>query len=182
MFGKKDFSRRDLLKLALVGLGTAFLAACERLVKSISMPAPANADNPQPAATDTPAPTETSTPTQPACFRLLAPENGATLGSIGKVTFSWEAMPGAARYRLEITLPTGTVLPFESGTTGHVRYLESLPLGGTFNWQVTALDAGGGAICLSEPFTFGKPEYIPRHKGSDTDPGAINDINTISDT
>ncbi len=54
---KTEFTRRNFLKLSLAGLGTAYLAACGRLV-----PPPSTASPVQPTATPPPIPTSTPTP------------------------------------------------------------------------------------------------------------------------
>jgi hypothetical protein len=167
------FSRRDFIKATLLSLGAAFLAACKKLVNPTSTPVATatstNTDTPEPTATktptptstETPTPTETATPTEIPCFRLLTPENGATLKPLGRVTFSWEAMPGAENYKLEIILPTNQPVVFETPKTSRDQYIEVITMGGVFHWQVTALDANSSIICTTEPFTFTKPEYVP---------------------
>lgn len=161
---KSNFTRREFLKLTLAGLGAALLAACERLVKPVTLPdagtAPTATGTPEPTATATatPTPTETATPTEIPCFKLLTPEDGAKLNPVGRVTFSWEPMPGAASYRLEITLPTGQVVSFDTTGLSRGQYLEAIKVGGQFQWRVAALDSTGAVICSAGPFTFEKPE------------------------
>jgi len=131
-------SRRDFVKFALTSLG-AFLASC--LPQGLRDPAPTpttaatNTPLPPPLATpllmNTPAPTASSTPAltpmpiKIPCFRLLTPESRATLQTIGKVTFSWQPMPGAARYHLQITLPGGKLLAIDTPTTSITRYADN---------------------------------------------------------
>ena len=170
---ENKFSRRDFFKLTFLSLSAAFLAACEKLVNPTSAPiatatsTDANTPNPTstetliPTSTETPTPTETATPTDIPCFHLLTPENGATLKPLGKVTFSWEAMPGAVNYKLEIILPTNQPVVFETPKTSRDQYIEAIAMGGVFHWQVTAFDVSNAIICSTEQFTFTKPEYIP---------------------
>jgi hypothetical protein len=73
------------------------------------------------------------------------------------VTFAWEAMPGAVRYEVRFTLPTGKTVSFETPNTSLTRYIESFLLGGVYAWQVLAYDAAGALLCTAEPFTFEKP-------------------------
>jgi hypothetical protein len=170
---KNKFSRRDFIKATFLSLSAAFLTACEKLVNPtsapIATPTSTNTDTPEPTATETPTPiptetltpTETATPTEIPCFHLLAPENGVTLKPLGRVTFSWEAMPGAVKYKLEIILPNNQPVVFETAKTSRDQYIEVITMGGVFHWHVTALDASNSIICTTEPFTFTKPEYIP---------------------
>ncbi len=180
---KNNFSRRDFIKLMLASLGAAFLAACERAAKPVATilptltPAPSETETPQPTSTDVPRPTatetQTPTPTEIPCFRLLTPENGAKLKALGKVTFAWEAMLGAVKYRLEIILPSGQSVSFETDASSRDQYLEAFRLGGKYQWKVTALEASGAIICTVSPFTFEKPEYVPptRKSGSNGSDG-----------
>jgi len=78
------------------------------------------------------------------------------LSAIGKVTFSWEPMPGAASNKLEITLPTGQVISFDMNGLSRDQYLEAIKMAGQFQWQVTAFDSTSAVICIAEPFTFEK--------------------------
>lgn len=188
MSNQNPLSRRDLIRLALVSTWGAVLAACSKALgievlptplpaatdtpASLPSPTPAPTDTPTPTATPTAAPPPTSTPTStltptethtptPACFRLLEPPDGAALPALGRVTFAWEAFPGAASYRLEITFPSGWRVEAETSETSHERYLASLPAAGAFSWQVVALDAEGGLLCRATPFNFTKPETKP---------------------
>ena len=169
---KFNLSRRDFLKITLLSISTAFLAACNRLVKPTSRSpvtiTPTTTNTPEPTATKTQTPTstktkpptETPTPTEIPCFHLLTPENGAVLRPVGKVTFSWEAMLGAANYKLEIILPTNQPVIFVTATTSRDQYLEAITMGGEFHWQVTAFDSIGEVLCTTDPYTFEKLEYI----------------------
>ncbi len=175
---KNNITRRDFLRLSGISFGV-FLAACTRLVK----PSPKLSLGPTPINTNTPAstspPTETlpptstpsSTPTEIPCFRLQSPENGATVPAIGRITFSWEAMPGTKHYRLEFTLPNGADVPFETPNIDLNRYIETFPLSGTYSWQVTAFDNNGEVLCITSSFSFIKPENGPNSQNGSGDGG-----------
>jgi hypothetical protein len=158
MAATRGISRRDLFKLSLLICGSALLAACQHL---ISPPAPDPTLIPAvdiPAArlpTLTPRPTPPPTATSLTCVHLLTPENGAALPAMGRVTFSWEPMPEAAAYWLEIRLPNGQTATFDS-TGSRDLYLEAFRMDGVFYWQVSALGHGGGLLCTSDPFVFEK--------------------------
>ncbi len=109
-----------------------------------------------PTATGTPEPIATP---EFRCFSLLSPQNGAQLGFVGPETFTWETQEGAVFYHLVFTHPESYPLSFILQQTFHVRYLESLPRGGTYTWEVTALDAAGEVICKAQPFTFTKAAF-----------------------
>lgn len=166
---KNKLSRRDFIKLTLLGVGAGFLAACKRVVTpAINAVAtftatPSKTNTPRPTETNTPTstPTETPTPTEIPCFRLLLPENGAKLPAVGKITFSWESMLGAISYQIQFTLPSGQVLSFDVESTSNTRYIESFIAGGVYSWQVIALDNDGIVICTAEAFRFEKPAYAP---------------------
>jgi hypothetical protein len=70
-------------------------------------------------------------------------------------------MPGATRYQLQITLPSGQIVPFDVEGTSSTRYLESFLMAGTHQWLVIAFDSNGSSICSAESFTFDKPEFVP---------------------
>jgi len=110
-----------------------------------------------PTSTVTPLPTATPTTTPPVCFQLISPQDGAQLPNKGGILFSWGEQTGAAAYILTFTIPSGLQVSFEGQVTEHKRYMESLIMGGTYTWQVTALDAAGKAICSAKPYTFSKP-------------------------
>jgi hypothetical protein len=168
-------SRRDFLKLTLTSLAATVLAACGRALGIPATPsptlAPTSTNTPQPTSTDTPTatqtPTDTPSPTPIPCFKLLTPESGTKLPALGKVTFSWEAMPGATRYQLQITLPSGQVVPFDVEGTSSTRYLESFLMSGIYSWQVTAFDGNSVVICISNPFTFIKAQTEKPSGGND---------------
>jgi len=166
---KDKLSRRDFLKMTLLGIGAGFLAACKQVIKpavntvATLTATPSKANTPLPTETNTPAETATptETPTEIPCFRLLSPENNAKLSTIGKIIFSWEAMQGATTYKLEIVFPSMQSIFFESNSTSRDQYIEAFSMGGKYQWKVTAFDVNGMEICTAESFTFEKPEYKP---------------------
>jgi len=185
---KDKYTRRDFLKMTLLGLGAGVLAACKQAVKPLSnvvatITATSSKTN-TPTSTNTPAatPTETLTPTPTdiPCFRLLSPENGAQLPVVGKVTFSWEVLLAATRYQLQITFPNGQVVSLDSNNANNTRYIESFLAGGVYTWKVIALDNNGKVICTTEPFTFEKPAYDPpsQNNGGGDDGGGGTTGNT----
>ena len=155
-----------IFKLAALGIGSAVLATCNLPVNP-PIPAvplsPAAIDNslaPLPALTPlptlTPAPTlPPPTPTPFLCPRLLTPENGARLPAMGRVTFTWQPVPDAAVYWLEITLPSGQTVTFDRGDHRDL-YMEAFKMSGVYYWRVSAMGHGGGLLCTSDPFTFEK--------------------------
>jgi hypothetical protein len=84
------------------------------------------------------------------------------LKAVGRVSFTWEAFPRAASFRLEIISPTGKKVVFTTSKPSHDRYVESLPWGGVFTLQVVALDVQGKPIGFAGPFTFEKPMPPPK--------------------
>ena len=177
---KDKFSRRDFLKMTLLGIGAGFLAACKQVIKpAVNAVATLTAtstktNTPFPTETNTPTstPPETPTPTEIPCFRLLSPENGAKLPAVGKITFSWETMQGAVRYQIQFTFPSGQVISFDSENTSNTRYIESFIAGGIYAWQVIAIGGDGQEICIAEPFTFEKPAYAPPQNNGGSDDGS----------
>lgn len=110
-----------------------------------------------PTSTATPLPTLTPTATPQTCFQLISPQDGAELPNKGEVVFSWGEQAGAVKYVLTFTFPNGLPVTFESQKSEHIRYIESLIMGGRYTWQVTALDPLGEKICTAKPYTFTKP-------------------------
>lgn len=148
-------------------------------------PAPTEAPVAIPAPTNTPSPTATATfsptltLTEIPCFSLLTPENGANLAAIGKVTFSWEAMPQAASYRLEFITPSGVVIPFETESPSINRYIESMPEAGTYKWQVTAYDVNEAILCIASLLNFTKPQSTPPRPTKNNNDGNQNPGGTV---
>ena len=115
-------------------------------------PPPTDSPTPSPSATDTP---------EPPCFRLLNPPDGANLPSVGKLYFEWKPLDGAVKYLLEINAPGYRKQTFETEDTSVLRWLNTLPWEGAYSWQVTALDASGGVMCVVGPLSFSKPKFVP---------------------
>ena len=113
----------------------------------------------QPITTEEPTVTEEPTETPIACVTLLTPVNGVEIPPVGKVTFSWTPMDEAGKYILNIILPTGDIVPFETDTTVYDRYMEAFVFGGEYQWQVVVQGKDGSEICLSEVVTFNKSAY-----------------------
>jgi hypothetical protein len=117
----------------------------------------------EPVETEEPVATESPTevPTEPplACVTLLTPINGVDIPSVGKLTFSWTPMDEAGNYILNIILPSGEIVPFETDQTFRDRYMEAFVAGGEYQWQVIAQNTDGSEICVSEVSTFDKPVY-----------------------
>ena len=113
----------------------------------------------EPITTEEPIVTEESTEAPIACVTLLTPVNGADIPPVGKVTFSWTAIDGAGKYVLNILLPSGDIVPFETDQTFHDRYMEAFSAGGEYQWQVVAQSKDGSEVCISEIANFNKPTY-----------------------
>jgi hypothetical protein len=133
----------------------------------------------EPATTEEPIAIEplTETPTEApiACVTLLTPINGVEIPPVGKVTFSWTAMDEAGKYVLNIILPSGEVVPFETDQTFRDRYMEAFVTGGEYQWQVVAQGTDGSEICVSGVATFNKPTYqTPKSSGGDGGSGNEN--------
>lgn len=157
------------------------LALLLGLVSCLPMPTPTE-ESPQPTATSTPksvqveaapeakkeepAPTATFTliPEALSCIELLTPEDKTELPAEGKVTFSWTALDEAALYSLNFIFPDGLTLEFETNETTKNRYMEAFSMhpaytqDGKHQWNVTALNAAGEEICISDIFVFTKPQ------------------------
>ena len=126
----------------------------------------------EPIATEEP--TEIPTETPIACVTLLTPVNGVEIPPVGKTTFSWTALDEAGKYVLNIILPTGDIVPFETNQTIYDRYMEAFVFGGEYQWQVIAQGIDGNEICVSEVAKFEKSAYNPpKNSGS----GGSNDGN-----
>jgi hypothetical protein len=136
----------------------------------------------QPITTEEPVvteePTETPTEAPIACITLLSPVNGVEIPPVGKVTFSWTPMDEAGKYILNIILPTGDIVPFETDQTIYDRYMEAFTIGGEYQWQVVAQGADGSEICVSEIAKFEKSAYNPpkdNGNGEGNEDGGNND-------
>ncbi len=106
-------------------------------------------------------PTETPTETPIACVTLLSPVDGVEIPPVGKVTFSWTTLDEAGKYVLNIILPSGDIVPFETDQIFHDQYMEAFSMGGEYQWQVVAQGKDGSEICVSEVAKFDKSAYSP---------------------
>ncbi len=113
----------------------------------------------QPTATETQAPTKAPSKTPLSCLALLTPPNGAEIPAIGKVTFSWTPVNEATFYALNIMLPSGELVSFETKQTFRDQYMEAFSAGGNYQWKVIAEDRKRNEICSSEPAAFSKSSY-----------------------
>ncbi len=179
-------------KIALLIIISFFLASCEMAtatqesedVNDVATEAPAT-EAPvtrEPVVTEEPIATElpTEAPTEPplACVTLLTPINGVEIPPVGKVTFSWTPMDEAGNYVLNIILPSGETVSFETDQTFRDRYMEAFVAGGEYQWQVVAQNLDGSEICVSEVATFDKPAYEkPKGDGGGNDGSGGNDGN-----
>jgi hypothetical protein len=119
---------------------------------------------PSPEAGAATPPLQTLVSSSASCFDLLTPENNGQLPSTGPINFTWQPLQGAARYVVDIKLPDGSTLPFETSDTKLRRYAESTAIGGTYEWQVTAYDASGATLCTAGPLSYFKPELSKPEK------------------
>jgi hypothetical protein len=124
--------------------------------------APSEMATQPPTLTDTPftSPSSTVSPT-PVCFHLLNPPDGSRMADTGIVKFEWEPHYGAQKYLLEITVPDGHMLAFDTFNTNVVRYMNTIPWEGIYTWQVAAMNAEGGVLCIVGPLSFSKPQFRP---------------------
>ncbi len=127
----------------------------------------------QPVITEEPIvtekPTETPIETPIACLTLLTPVNGVEIPPVGKVTFSWTEIGEAEKYILNIILPSGDIVPFETNQTFYDRYMEAFSTGGEYQWQVIAQDKDGSEICVSDVAKFDKSAYQPPQSNNSND-------------
>lgn len=117
---------------------------------------------PTPTRTPLASPTPTTqttilTNSDPNCFSLQAPPDGALINASGLVTFTWEPQEGAVSYKIVFTSPGGAQNTLVTTTTSLSNFIDIFPLGGIYSWQVTALDASGQPICTASAFAFSKP-------------------------
>lgn len=130
----------------------------------------------EPVITEEPVATELPSEIPLACVTLLTPVNGAEIPPVGKVTFSWTPMDEAGKYVLNIILPSGDVVPFETDQTFRDRYMEAFVTGGEYQWWVIAQDVDGSQICVSEVSAFDKLAYNKKpNDGGGNDGSGGND-------
>ena len=192
MKNKNNPSRRDFLKLTWASLWGFVLVACGIETDEESpTPTPTTTNTPTPepkkdsapSVEEEPTPTNTPTETPIPCFKLLTPENEVWLPVIGKVTFSWEPMPGAESYKIEITLPNKQVIFFETKEISRDQYIEAIKMGGLFEWLVIAYDPAGNVICTTEPFRFEKEKApAPSNNGNSGNGGNVTTGATTTTT
>ena len=92
-----------------------------------------------------------------ACLNIINPPNESSLPHNGPVTFLWESQEGASQYTVTFHYPDGQSVPFNTAATELTRFLDTIPDGGTYQWEVTALDGSGNVICTTQGFSFTKP-------------------------
>ncbi|HUH98818.1 MAG TPA: FecR family protein [Anaerolineales bacterium] len=124
----------------------------------------------QPSATEVPPPA-TFTPAPVSCLRNVAgPHAGSNLDPAGPVRFSWDPKDGASQYKLAIHYPNGATDSFYTSNTSVTRYLESMPSGGSYSWDITVLDSSGNVICQTGESRFSKQQYeTPKPPGEHVD-------------
>ena len=111
----------------------------------------------QPPATEAPATPPPATE-PPLCLNNLNPVTDSNLDPAGPVKFSWDAKEGASQYRLSIHYPNGATASFYTSDTSITRYLETMPAGGSYSWDVTVFDSAGNPICQTGESSFSKPK------------------------
>ena len=114
-----------------------------------------------------PEPTQTKKPVDEQeevinCVELLEPLDGSEFPGNARVTFSWSAHPDAESYSLNFIFPDGLELSFALDETTTARYMSGFSMHPSYNqsgehqWNVSALNAAGEALCQSDFFTFTK--------------------------
>ena len=107
----------------------------------------------KPTATESP--THVPGTTTPSCVTLLTPLDGAQLPALGRITFSWDPRPEALSYALNIVMPSGQTVSFETQETSREQYIDVFSAAGQYQWKVIAQDRKRQEICSSE-FATGK--------------------------
>ncbi len=128
--------------------------ASKRIPTRIPTPKPTPKPTSTPTATATPKPASLATTLAAGAIHMSAQSSGGATPS-----FTWQAVPGAARYVVFLSAGSGTQLPWSwSGTTTSVQYGDTslsglagsesetwpvpVPSAG-YTWSVLAFDAGG---------------------------------------
>lgn len=114
---------------------------------------------PTPMLSPSPTGTQTTfiTDSEPGCFSLQAPPDGALINSSGLVTFTWDAQEGAAHYEVTFTSPGNVQNTLITTGNSLSNYIDIFPSGGVYSWEVTAVDNAGQVICTAKAFAFSKP-------------------------
>jgi hypothetical protein len=78
-------------------------------------------------------------------------------------------MIGVSSYVLNIILPSGTTISFETKETFRDQYMEAFSTGGSYQWSVTAIgqDRKRTEICSSALSTFSKQASAPPPQAED---------------
>ena len=80
---------------------------------------------------------------------------------------------------MNIILPSGDVVPFETDQNFYDQYMEAFSIGGKYQWQVVAQTKDGSEICISEVAKFDKSAYHqPNSGGNGSGSDDNNDGNT----
>jgi len=160
------------ISLLLVSCVPATSTQEDEVVNDVATEEPATEapETQEPVITEEPIATESPTeaPTEPplACVTLLTPINGVEIPPVGKVTFSWTAISEAGKYVLNIILPSGDIVAFETDQNFHDQYMEAFSMGGVYQWQVIAKSKNGGKICVSQVAAINKSAYKQPKDGS----------------
>jgi hypothetical protein len=118
-------------------------------------------------ATETPTETATEEPSAGsggACSQLETPAEGNVLGKAGKTQFAWSETTGAEYYILTFINENGSSAIIQTTDPNAEFYIEVLPLGGSYEWFVTAYGADGTPLCTSAAGHFSKPQADPTEK------------------
>jgi len=119
--------------------------------------------------------TETAEVNPGECLTLLVPSEGLVYPLDKEIKFIWEAMPGAKKYLLEISNPTGWLLSIETTTTSYVVPAEIFPGTTNYFWVVVVFDSAGKQICRTGAWNFSitiKKSYPTEKPGKDDDGGS----------
>ncbi|MCE7861209.1 MAG: hypothetical protein DYG86_15665, partial [Chloroflexi bacterium CFX2] len=81
-----------------------------------------------------------------------------------KQAFSWSETPGAEYYILTFVNENGSTAIIQTTDPGAEFYIEVLPLGGNYEWFVTAYGSNGTPLCTSASVNFSKPKADPTQK------------------
>lgn len=122
------------------------------------------ANNIKPTATKVPptAKPATLTPASVACFKVIYPLDQTDLPHDGPVVFSWESQPGAVQYIVTFYYPDGSNAVFPTTETELTRYMDTMPPGGNYLWDVAALGEDNNEICRASGQSFNKPSSLPQ--------------------